>query len=170
MDIIKIILEEYEKLGTGGFGSVYKKRDYFEDRYSAYKITEDENEAHFAEIIKKNQNKLTTFPKIYKVFTAKSKNENDIKKYVIIRELITPLDDTEIEIFKKFTNEVKKYINYGDEESFEYLKKSKMLPNFIEFLINLRKEYKNLGTEHKLDIHSGNIGINEDGDYVLFDF
>jgi len=41
---------------------------------------------------------------------------------------------------------------------------------FIEFIKNLREDVIKLNTKFFIDIHSGNIGINKNGDYILFDY
>jgi putative component of toxin-antitoxin plasmid stabilization module len=54
---------------------------------------------------------------------------------------------------------------------FEKIKNSKLNDDFIEFIFNLREEYTKIKIpRHVIDIHSGNIGITKNGDYVLFDF
>ena len=181
-DIRRIIFEEYENLGSGGFGTAYKKNDFefYKNKLKgvekAHKITTDKDEAYFAELIKRNQNKLTTFPTIYNVFSNESykKNEDDPIKYLIIRELITPISDvikpTEIARIKANIYKIHKYVNSGDNKSLEFIKISGLSNKFIEFLIKLRKEYSSLNSLHKLDFHSGNVGVTKNGDYVLFDF
>jgi hypothetical protein len=55
------IISEYERLGKGGFGIAYKKADKDIDKDVVQKITTDRKEAFFSQLIKNNQDKLTTF-------------------------------------------------------------------------------------------------------------
>jgi hypothetical protein len=172
MDIIKIILQEYEYIGGGEYGTAYKKthkvydKDKIVDKDRAHKITKDVREGKFAEAIFKNQDKLTSFPKIYKVI----KNEKN-NKYIIERELIKTIKNgTEKAYMDAYVFKIRNYINDGTMEDFEKIKAARFSDKFINFLINLREDFKKLNIDHYVDIHSGNIGINEKGDYVLFDF
>ncbi len=163
------IISEYERLGKGGFGIAYKKADKDIDKDVVQKITTDRKEAFFSQLIKNNQDKLTTFVKIYKVFYNIKRN-----KFFISREIVKPIKDvlkpTEIARIDANVYKLRKYIYSGDEEILGYIKNSKISDDFIDFLINLRKDLKTIGSKHYVDFHSGNIGINEDGNFVLFDF
>lgn len=167
MNIIEIIEEEYqdiiseyEKLGGGGYGKVFEKDGF------AYKVTTDIDEAKFALKIKNNQNNVSTFPIIY--FVRRNK---DSDYYIIKRELVNMLKPTEKAYIDSNNYKLIKYINFGNEESLEYLKNSRLSEKFIDFIIRLRQDYLKLGKKYdNLDIHAGNIGINSEGDFVLFDF
>lgn len=167
MNIIEIISEEYdniikeyEKLGSGGYGKVFEKDGF------AFKVTTDIDEAKYALRIKNNQNNVSTFPIIYSV-----KPNRDSSYYIIKRELVDMLKPTEKAYVQGNNFKMIKYVNFGDEESLEYLKNSRLNSRFIDFLINLRKDYLTLGKKFdNLDIHAGNIGVNSEGDFVLFDF
>lgn len=167
MNIIEIIEEEYqdiineyESLGSGGYGSVFEKDGF------AYKVTTDIDEAKFALRIKNNQNNVSAFPIIY--FVRRNK---DSDYYIIKRELVSLLKPTELAYVRSNNYKLIKYVNFGDEESLEFLKNSKLSNRFIDFIIRLRQDYLTLGIKSdNLDIHAGNIGINSEGDFVLFDF
>jgi len=105
MDLIKIIKEEYNKLGRGAFGSVYKKNGF------AHKLTSDFEEAVLSQIIKDRQHKLSTFPKIYKIFSDKK-----MDKFVIIRELVQSLKKpTEIARIDANIYKIRSYVNTGNK-------------------------------------------------------
>lgn len=165
MDLVKIIEQEYSKLGGGAFGKVYKKVDQ-SGNYVAHKITRDYKEAIFSQLLKIKGNDFTTFPKIYKVYSDKDKN-----RFLIIREYVDQLKKpTEIARIDGNVYKIRSYINTGNKLSLRDIQNSGLSHEFIEFLKELHKEYKSLGTKHWLDFHSGNVGIRNNGEYVLFDY
>jgi hypothetical protein len=159
-NIIDIIKEEYKKLGGGGFGKVYSKGGY------AYKVTTDKDEARFSIKIKNNMERVSSFPIIYDVILSSSKNY-----YIIKREEVSLLKPTDKAYVNNNTYKMMRYVNTGSEDHLAKLKETKLNDKFLNFLINLRKDYKLLGKkEEDIDIHGDNIGINKNGDYVLFDY
>lgn len=165
MNLIKIIEQEYSKLGGGAFGKVYKKRDQ-SGNYVAHKITRDYKEAIFSQLLKIKGNDFKTFPKIHKVYSDEGKN-----RFLIIREYVDQLKKpTEIAKIDANIYKIRSYVNTGNRISLRDIENSGLSNDFIEFLKELHKEYKSLGSKHFLDIHSGNIGIKENGEYVLFDY
>jgi hypothetical protein len=167
MNIIEIIeeeyhdiIKEYEKLGSGGYGKVFEKDGF------AFKVTTDMDEAKYALKIKNNQSNVSTFPIIYSV-----KPNKDSSFYIIKRELVDMLKPTEKAYVQANNFKLMKYVNFGHEESLEYLKNSRLSSKFIDFIIRLRQDYLKIGKKSdNLDIHAGNIGINSNGNFVLFDF
>lgn len=159
MDLNKIILDEYEKLGQGYFGKVFEKGGF------AYKVTKSKVEPVIARIIMHLGNELTTFPKIISVTKSKSGLYHIIK-----RDLIDPLNSTEEDLIDDNRFEIKQYVNNGNIRSYNELKKSELTENLIKFIEDLREDYKKLKISKGLDIHGNNIGINSSGEYILFDF
>lgn len=171
-NIINIILEEvtslikeYDKLGGGASGKVFEKDGY------AYKITNNINEYNFAKEIFKNQHRLTTFPKIHWI-----KLSPNGRYYIIKRDLIKLPKSTESAKINNSAYEIRKYINNrtkGNEiDRLEYIKTRYGLSDkFIDFIGDLKLDIDKLDIgRHYIDFHSGNVGIDNNGDYVLFDY
>lgn len=172
MNISNIIKEEYNKLGEGAYGKVFEKDGF------AYKITTNLNEKKYAERIKEINNTLKAFPKIYYVKQPKSLPSYTFIKRDVLK-LLKPNERTKIDAFRGY---IKTYIHH-DYDSLEYedqkeqyrnsvevINKNIKDPKLLEFFNNLKEDYKKIGIKKMLDIHGDNIGINKNGDYVLFDF
>lgn len=170
--LIEIILEEvtslikeYDKLGGGASGKVFEKDGY------AYKTTSNINEYNFTNEIFKNQNKLTTFPKIFWI-----KLSPNGRYYVIKRELLSLPKSTESAKINNAGYEIRKYINNRDkgidEAKLEFIKKRFGLSDkFIDFIGDLKLDIDKLDIgRHYIDFHNGNVGIDNNGNYVLFDY
>lgn len=158
MDLIKIIKEEFTKiLGKGEGGTAY-----LTDDNKVYKITESIVEYLIA---KKLLNKDTK--SLYKVFDL-GKTEDG--KYYIIREYFHDIPSNIKEILKNPKTE-KLILDYYSNNDFTI---QKYLGNkFIEFLDNLKEELPLIKLDYtKLDLESlyRNIGLDDNGNYRLFDF
>lgn len=158
MDINTIILEEYKQLGKGVFGRVFEKNGF------AFKITKSKEEAEFTQKIKENYENLNVFPKIYWV------KKSPKGYYVVKRELLKPLKPTEMAYINNYMYDIGFYINNNRQESLEKLKNSKLSDKFMNFILRLKEDVNTINMNKTIDVHGGNIGINQNGDYILFDF
>ena len=163
MDISKIILDEYKKLGGGDWGKVFEKGGF------AYKVTKDDTEFEIAEELMLFGDELKSFPVIYSV-----KPNKDGSYYIIKRDVYNLLSKEIKNKINKNIDFINTYINTGNRKSFDSIKNDTdnyISEEFIKFLIQLRKDYLKLNMpQHHLDVHGGNIGIDKSGNYVLFDF
>jgi hypothetical protein len=164
-DIRRIILQEYKKLGGGIWGKVFKKVE--DGKEYAYKITSDHDEFDIAEEIFFKNDKLKVLPKLYYV-----KYNKDGSYFFIKRDFFNLPNEDEISNITKYSEELGNYVNDGNKKSLEFVKISNLFDNkFINFILQLRKDYLILNMpNHRLDIHGNNIGIDKNGNYVLFDF
>lgn len=171
MNIINIIKERYNKLGEGAFGKVFEKDGF------AYKITTNVNEKKYAERIKEINNTLKAFPKIYYVKQPKSLPAYTFIKRDVLK-LLKSNERTKIDAFRGY---IKTYIHHDYEKldedqkniytkAIDIINKNIKDPKLLEFINNLKEDYKKIGIKKMLDIHGDNIGIDKNGNYVLFDF
>lgn len=157
MNIRNIIESEYNKLGGGAFGSTYEKNGLL------YKVTKDEKEVSICNKILKSDKEFITLPKIYKV--RKGKNQ-----YIIVREMLTMLKPTYMAKVSNMREHINEYIFENSQSSKGLLIKF-LDEKFINFLDKLKEELTEINSFNRfIDIHSGNIGIDKNGNLILFDF
>lgn len=159
MKLEEIVIQEYNKLGQGVFGKVFEKDGF------AYKITRSKVEAVIAKMIMDNQGNFKRFPKIYSVTKGKSG-----LYWIIKRELLSPLKPTDAARINALMYEIGYYINNDRLQSYEKIKKSNPGEKILSFIDDLKKDYDFLNINKGLDIHGGNLGLNKNGDIILFDF
>jgi hypothetical protein len=164
---IILLNENFKKLGSGNMGSVYMKND------KIYKLTEDEDEAIVSNGLMKSNVDFKHLPKVYSVIKL-GENEYGEDRYGIIRKKYTPLVNVQgltdiIDLIKKYQKDIMYYIPNQKNDLPEEVKENKKLLNTIHGIIN---EFSTLNLpEHKLlDFHLNNLGVDEVGNIVLFDF
>jgi hypothetical protein len=162
MNINNIIIEEYGKiLGTGTSGIAY-----LTDDNKVYKITDSPYEFIMAKKILKYNENLIALPKIYEV----GKTEDN--KYFIIKEFYKELPTTFLNKLNNNDNQklISEFLsNKSNSKEIENIFGSK----FLSFLNNLINELLiiNLKPE-SFDVENmqNNIGLDDNNNFVLFDF
>lgn len=150
------------------------------------KMTTSKSEAQMiSEIIQKQVNLgIKSIIKYDEVFKLKLKNFDGDKDhegyYIILMNQVRPLELNECRDVDKF---YQKYLedkfSFKDTEKDFQRKKREILKqikltqfsdfdNYIDDMINIIKDYQKLGLDNT-DIHSGNLGIDDDGHLVSFD-
>lgn len=164
--IKNLIKEEYEKLGSGNFGSAYKKED------KVHKITTDEKEIAIAKAIEKSDYIPVALPVIDSII------EKD-NKIVIIKDIYNSFKNldkgSDINKLEKILSNsavgINKYF-FGQISKKSIDNKFKEYPKFIEFIHKLKIDYNNIPLRKGidfLDIRLDNIGV-KNNQYILFDF
>jgi hypothetical protein len=164
---ITILNENFKKLGSGNMGSVYMKND------KVYKLTEDEDEVVVSKGLMKSNREFKHLPKVYSIIKL-GQNEYGEDRYGIIRKKYTPLINNQdlsdvIDLIRKYQKDIMYYIpNQKNNLPKEVIENKKLL-NTIHGIID---EFSTLNLpEYKLlDFHLNNLGVDELGNIVLFDF
>jgi serine/threonine protein kinase len=160
----KDLKQEIKKtLGSGQFGTAFLKKN------KVYKITTSVDEFTLANNIKKT-NKI--FKSIVKIFGTRKLTNN---KFLIIREYINEIPDDFAEYIGENIYEI---IDFFFEKNMDIRKSQTNLTelfesNFLDFLQTLKKEIISLGYKPVNFDMEGlplNIGIDNNGNYKLFDF
>lgn len=164
MDIIAIIIEEKENIGSGLHGDAIKKGN------KVYKITNSKHEYNLAKNILESNYEFKALPKIY------GTRDLNNGKYLIIREYYNDISDdikdllaeNEDEIFDYFYSKIidirKSQTNldyYFDNKILDYLQNLK-----YEIIKVLKLNWNGFD----LDGIVINTGIDKNGNYRLFDF
>ena len=162
-----IILERYEELGKGGWGSVYEKEE------KVYKVTESDDEAVVSKGIMNSKTKFKHFPEIYAVRELSPNEYGDErfgiirKKYSLMKELREFSDISKLVI--KYRREIMAYIPNQNNGLPQEVKDNEKL---FETITGIIQEFStlNLPDYKLLDFHIDNLGVDTNGNIVLFDF
>ena len=166
---IKLLNEDqgFKKLGKGNMGSVYIKND------KVYKITEDEDEVVVSKGLMKSKKNFKHFPKIYTI-TKLGENQYGETRHGIIRKNYEPITNVRqlsdvIDLVKKYGREIMAYIPNQKNGLPQDVKDNQKLFSTIQGIID---EFStlNLPDYKLLDFHLNNLGVDQDGNIVLFDF
>lgn len=167
LDTYKSILEGYERLGTGAWGNVYQKDNI------VYKVTEDEDEVVVSNAIMKSPIEFKHFPKIYSI-KKMGVNEYGEERFRVARKGYTPLSrypnmDEVIKLIKDNTRAIMAHIPNQKNPLPQEVIDNDMLMDTINGIID---EFStlNLPDYKLLDFHLKNLGVDENGNIVLFDF
>lgn len=165
--IKKVLKEQYTKLGKGAMGSVYEKEN------RVFKITEDEDEVVVSKGLMNSKKTFKHFPEIYSI-QKMGKNDYGEDRFGIIRKKYLPLKEMThlsdvIDLIKKYRSEIMSYIANQKNILPIEVKENKKLYETINGII---QEFStlNLPDYKLLDFHLNNLGIDEKGNIVLFDF
>jgi len=191
-DLKEVITLVAKELGLKGTLKAHKSGSFgitFLWGNKTLKITTSSYEAEMIAIIIEKQERLDIksiikYDHVYKLKLKKFEKEEDEYDddgyYVILMEKIRPL---ELKECKDVSNFYEKYLSdYFDfEDTEEELQKKKKdligqigktefsdFHNYVDDMMNIIKDYKKLDLENE-DIHSGNLGLNDDGHLVSFD-
>jgi hypothetical protein len=166
---IKLLNEDqgFKKLGKGNMGSVYSKNG------KIYKITEDEDEVVVSKGLMRSKRNFKHFPKIYSIKKLGENQYGEIR-YGIIRKDYEPLINTNqlsdvIDLVKKYGREIMAYIPNQRNGLPQEVEDNQKLFSTIQGIID---EFStlNLPDYKLLDFHLNNLGVDQDGNIVLFDF
>lgn len=157
----KLNLVYIDYISSGSFGDAFEVDD--RGIRKVLKITTDREEAKTSKLLRGKD--LPGIIKVYDVFRVRSENLKRFENYVIIMDKVNPLNKRTLSSLDRAIDKI------TDDESF-------IIPNAVDDLpeskikTELKKiidSLKSIGLkEDKVDIHSGNIGMNKDG-LVLFD-
>jgi len=157
----------FKKLGQGNIGSVFSKND------KVYKLTDDEDEVVVSKGLLNSKMNFKHFPKIYSIINL-GVNEYDEPKYGIIRKSYTPLSNVSeyqeiIDLVKKYQRYIMAYIPNQKNGLPTEVKENELLMNTIHGIID---EFStlNLPDYKLLDFHLHNLGVDDQGNIVIFDF
>jgi hypothetical protein len=165
----RIINEDqgFKKMGQGNYGSVFLKND------KVYKITEDEDEVVVSKGLLKSKRDFKHFPKIYSIVNLGENMYGELK-YGIIRKSYDPLVNVSnyrdiINLIKKYQRDIMSYIPNQRNGLPTEVKDNKFLLDTIHGIID---EFStlNLPDYKLLDFHLNNLGVDDQGNIVLFDF
>lgn len=165
----RIINEEqgFQKMGQGTFGSVFSKNN------KIYKITDDEDEVVVSKGLLKSKRDFKHFPKIYSIVKLGENMYGELK-YGVIRKSYTPLVNVSnyrdiIDLVKKYQRDIMSYIPNQRNGLPTEVKDNKLLLDTIHGIID---EFStlNLPDYKLLDFHLNNLGVDDQGNIVLFDF
>jgi hypothetical protein len=165
----RIVNEEqgFQKMGQGTFGSVFSKND------KVYKITDDEDEVVVSKGLLKSKRDFKHFPKIYSIVKL-GDNMYGEPKYGVIRKSYDPLVNVSeyrdiIDLIKKYQRDIMSYIPNQRNGLPTEVKDNEFLLNTIHGIID---EFStlNLPDYKLLDFHLNNLGVDDQGNIVLFDF
>lgn len=163
-DSLKLDFNDIEYISSGNYGDAYKIND------KVLKITSDVREyVDVKNIIGKNK------PGIVKYFDTKIYKPNC---FIILMEYVTPLSEY---IINKYDYEnisdlvnilfgnwfkiknISDYISFIEEE---YIIDRKHLT----IIQKLYKFYSKIKQLNRPDVHIGNIGVDKNGDFIMFDY
>jgi hypothetical protein len=167
---------ELKSYRSGSFGVTFLSDD------KTLKITKSENEAQMiSELINKKNDSITHIIKYFKVSKLKIKKAT---YYAILMEQIRPLEMEECSDVLRFYNECLEELLYsystegGFSIEFEKIKRRILkeisknefhdFKGYVYDFIKILEDYDKLGMTN-LDIHEGNLGLNDDGHLVSFD-
>lgn len=160
--LINIINEEYGNLiGKGISGSAYKMDDG-----KVYKETDSIFEYLMAKKLKNYDKELKSLPKIYDL------GKNEKGKYFIIKDYFNKINK---ELYNKLSDEkmknlIENYMKTGSDADNISINLGR---NFLQFLNNLKSELHIIGVDYKdfdVDYIEDNIGLDNNGNIILFDF
>ena len=184
-EVMTKVAEELGLKGTlkahkaGSFGITFLWGD------KTLKITTSESEAEMISKVIEKQERLgiksiIKYDQVYELKLKKFDNEDVEGYFVILMEQVRPLELAECkDVCKFYERYLDDYFNFNDTERELEKKKRKLITqiekteyadfdNYVEDMVNIIKDYKKLGMENN-DIHSGNLGISDDGRLVSFD-
>lgn len=165
--IEEIVLESYDLLGQGGYGTVYEKQD------RVYKVTESDDEAVVSKGIMDSKRKFKHFPEIYSIRQLKP-NEYGEERFGIIRKKYPLLRD-----LPEFSEVTDLIIRHGRKIMAYIANQKNIIPQEVidneklfETITGIIQEFStlNLPDYKLLDFHIGNLGVGQEGNIVLFDF
>jgi hypothetical protein len=184
-EVMTKVAEELGLKGTlkahkaGSFGITFLWGD------KTLKITTSESEAEMISKVIEKQEKLgiksiIKYDQVYELKLRKFDNEDVEGYFVILMEQVRPLELAECkDVCKFYERYLEDYFDFSDTERELQKKKRNLINqikktefadfyNYVEDMMNIVKDYKKLGMENR-DIHSGNLGLNDDGHLVSFD-
>jgi hypothetical protein len=183
----EVMTKVAEELGIKGTLKAHKAGSFgltFLWGEKTLKLTTSKSEAQMIYRIIKKQSTLgiKSIIRYDEVFKLRLKKFDDPHEgyYIILMEQVRPLELKECKDVCDFYEQyLEDRFSFSDSE--EELKKVKRqilkeikstrladFYNYVDDMVNIIKDYKKLGMDNT-DIHSGNLGLNDDGHLVSFD-
>jgi hypothetical protein len=187
----EVMTKVAEELGIKGTLKAHKAGSFgitFLWGNKTLKVTTARSEAEMISKIIEKQERLDIksiikYEQVYELKLFKKSKQSkyeDEGYFVILMEQVRPLELSECQdVCHFYERYLEDYFNFNDTER-EVQKKKRMLvnqikkteyadfDNYVEDMVNIIKDYKKLGMDNN-DIHSGNLGISDDGRLVSFD-
>lgn len=187
-EVMTKVAEELGLKGTlkahkaGSFGITFLWGD------KTLKVTTARSEAEMISKIIEKQERLgiksiIKYDKVYELKLFKKSKQSEYEDdgyFVILMDQVRPLELAECkDVCHFYERHLDDYFNFNDTERELEKKKRKLITqikkteyadfdNYVEDMVNIIKDYKKLGMKNN-DIHSGNLGISDDGRLVSFD-